>query len=163
MAGRPLLFQSEQELQDKITEYLTDYCGLDEYGNISSTVKFKMVPTVTGLALYLGTSRETLMNYEKKEQFFDTIKKAKDMILSFNESALYSKKINTAGVIFNLKNNYGWRDRVETLNLNTDVDEVIDKEDITTFINGWLPAIEKARQPKPDVESETITGTEETE
>ena len=155
MSGRPLLFKTEKELQDKITEYLIDYCGLDEYGNFSKT-GFKNVPTVTGLALYLGTSRETLMNYEKKEAYFDTIKKAKEMVLSFNESALYSKKINVVGVIFNLKNNWGWKDRIETTNTNIDIDadEDIANKDIADFLNKF--ALVEKRKLENIEQSDTI-------
>jgi len=38
------------------------------------------VVTVSGLALALKTSRETLINYEEREKYFDTIKDAKQFI-----------------------------------------------------------------------------------
>ena len=69
--------------------------------------------TVSGLAYALDTNRQTLLNYEEKEQFFDTIKRAKAKIELFNEEMLYNKDVSTTGVIFNLKNNYGWKDKQE--------------------------------------------------
>ena len=67
---------------------------------------------ITGLALALNTSRQTLINYEKNlGGNFDTIiKKAKLMCENFAEGYLYSGK-KVAGAIFNLKNNYGWIDK----------------------------------------------------
>lgn len=96
-AGRPLKFQSEEELSKKIEEY------------------FEITPegqrTITGLAVHLDTSRETLCNYEKKEQFFDAIKKGKDRVELDYELSL--RKQGRSGDIFGLKN-FGWRDKTET-------------------------------------------------
>ena len=61
--GRPLKFESVQELQDKIDLYFEE-TAKDEW-------------TITGLALALDTYRQTLINYEEKDEFMDTIKKAK--------------------------------------------------------------------------------------
>ena len=70
--------------------------------------------TITGLALALGTNRQTLINYEKNlGGDFDTIiKRAKLMCENFAEQYLYNGK-NVAGAIFNLKNNYGWIEKKE--------------------------------------------------
>lgn len=67
--------------------------------------------TITGLANFLETSRETLINYENKEEFFDTIKAAKDRVENYWEELLIGS--NATGPIFNLKNNYGWKDKTE--------------------------------------------------
>lgn len=70
--------------------------------------------TITGLALSLDTNRQTLLNYENKMgKDFDTIiKRAKAMCENYAEEKLFSGG-SVAGVIFNLKNNYGWKDRQE--------------------------------------------------
>ncbi len=67
--------------------------------------------TITGLALALDTTRETLLDYEARDRFSDTIKRAKLKIQNYNEIQLYGN--NVAGVIFNLKNNYDWKDRTQ--------------------------------------------------
>lgn len=135
--GRPLKFQSVEELQKKIDDYFymcdphteditewveardsdgklkKDKYGLNYLVEVNHKVKTKQVPyTVTGLALALDTSRETLINYEEKEEFFDTIKKAKDKIQNYLELNLNSP--SPTGTIFNLKNNYNWKDKTET-------------------------------------------------
>ena len=70
--------------------------------------------TMTGLAYHLGTTREVIAYYAKKDEFFATIAKAKLFIHKFAEESLWKEKI-TAGIIFNLKNNWSWKDQTETL------------------------------------------------
>lgn len=101
MLGRPLKYESAEAMQKDIDEYFAE---CDE----------KQKPyTVSGLAYALGTNRQTLLNYEEREDFLDTIKSAKAKIERFNEEMLYSKDVSTTGVIFNLKNNYNWKDKQE--------------------------------------------------
>jgi hypothetical protein len=97
ITGRPLKFKTVEELQKKIEEYF----------NITPQEEL----TITGLALHLDTSRETLCNYEKKDEFFDTIKRSKLMIENAYEKRLIKR--GGAGDIFALKN-FGWRDKTET-------------------------------------------------
>jgi len=97
MAGRPLKFKDKEELEAKIENYF-------------ATTK-KEEWTITGLAIALDTSRETLCNYESRETFFDTIKKAKDFVEHSYELDL--KKSGRTGTIFALKN-FEWKDKVET-------------------------------------------------
>ena len=99
--GRPMKFKSNEELKEKIDKYFAD---CDEKGKPY---------TVSGLAVALGTTRRTLLDYEEKDEFFHTIKNAKAKIEAYNEEMLYNKNIPTTGVIFNLKNNYGWKDKQE--------------------------------------------------
>lgn len=90
------------------------------------------VPTISGLASFLGTGRQTLINIENRGKvkkqgektikptakdlgFMDTIKKAKLIIQSYAEQQLYNGR-NVAGVIFSLKNNWGWEDRTQVDN-----------------------------------------------
>jgi len=122
-AGRPLLFSSNEELQEKIDNYYKscwDY-KRDSNNKIipndipNADTEYVMIQTkpytVSGLAVYLNTSRETLMNYQHREEYFDTIKKAKDIIYAYCEERLYTNK--PTGAIFSLKHNYGWKDKQE--------------------------------------------------
>jgi hypothetical protein len=137
--GRPLKFESTQELQDKIDAYFAecdphmveteewedlrdgdgklvkDENGYNKLGLITRKRLTKQIPyTITGLALALNTTRETLLDYEDKEEFTDTIKAAKLRCENYNEQMLYGP--SPTGTIFNLKNNYGWKDRTEQEN-----------------------------------------------
>jgi DNA-packaging protein gp3 len=122
MAGRPLKFKSVEELQRKIDEYFESCFEevwektpegwkpvTDHNGNI---IKQQVKPfTITGLAHHLGTTRRTLLDYEQREdEFSHTIRKAKTRIEAYVEESLWKPKIAT-GVMFNLKNNFGWQDK----------------------------------------------------
>ena len=105
--GRPLKFETPELLENQIESYFISLQDPDDEHI------YKRPPTVSGLAVFLDTSRETLMNYEARDEYFDAIKKAKERIHAFNEEQLY-RNTQVTGVIFNLKNNFGWKDRNET-------------------------------------------------
>ncbi len=100
-AGRPLKFKTLGILQRKIVSYF-NHCKKDEE-----------IPTVSGMAVWLDTSRETLCDYEKKEKYSDAIKKAKDKIVALQEQLAMKGKINPTVWIFSAKNNLGYKDRQE--------------------------------------------------
>lgn len=106
VTGRPLKFQSVKELQDAIDLYFLN-CTDPEDEN-----KYIRPLTITGLANALDTSRETLLEYEERPEFVDTIKRAKGKIHQYVEEYLFNGK-NQTSAIFNLKNNYGWKDKTE--------------------------------------------------
>jgi hypothetical protein len=105
----PLKFQSVEELQAKIDGYFESCWEVNDTGKKVQTRPY----TITGLANYLDTNRQTLLNYEEKEAYFDTIKKAKSRCEQYTEEYLFVGK-NTAGGIFNLVNNYGWQNKQST-------------------------------------------------
>lgn len=136
--GRPLKFQTVKELKQAINDYFESLFEprFDMWGNPvinkatgRQMMKKSKVATVTGLAVALGTTRETLLDYElgkhdgkdltveqlaeneQIEDFSDTIKEAKLRIYSDTEQQLYQGK--AIGAIFSLKNNYGWKDKTE--------------------------------------------------
>ena len=73
--------------------------------------------TMSGLANQLGISKETLCEYQNKEMFGNLIKRAKQVIEQSLEEQLY-RLGNNSGIIFNLKNNYGWKDQQEIKTTN---------------------------------------------
>ena len=70
--------------------------------------------TMSGLALALDLSRQGLINYEQKLQFFDAIKKARQRVEAQLEERMMEKTEFTPGQIFVAKNNFGWKDKTET-------------------------------------------------
>lgn len=116
--GRPLKFKSKEELQTKIDKYFNSCDAtvvkkiVNSRGDLISEVTKPY--TITGLASFLDTSRETLINYEKKEEYFDTIKKAKAKIEEAYEYRALIGDSHPTITIFTLKNNFGWKDKQET-------------------------------------------------
>lgn len=100
--GRPLKFKNAEELQEKIDAYFSEH---PKYGPDGVTV-IKPI-TITGLALALDTTRETLCDYQNKDEFSDTIRRAKLKCEEFAEQRLYGGP--ATGPIFALKN-FGWKD-----------------------------------------------------
>ncbi len=111
--GRKLVFSTPEELQAKVDEYFdkpvdtrTVYVGADK-----TPIKVS-VPTITGLALFLGfDSRQSFYDYEKREEFSYTIKVARLRIEREYEQLLQWG--NVTGAIFSLKN-LGWKDEHTT-------------------------------------------------
>ncbi len=114
--GRPPKWESPEQLQALIDAYF-ESCWTEKTittgrGKSRKTVteRVQIHPyTITGLALALDTSRETLCDYTEKDGFSDAIKRAKLRCQNYAEQFLFSGK-TPVGAIFNLKNNYGWQD-----------------------------------------------------
>ena len=71
--------------------------------------------TITGLCIAVGfKSRQTLLDYEEKEQYGHLIREAKMRCQNYAEELLFQNR-NVYGVIFNLTNNYGWRNRMDVV------------------------------------------------
>ena len=68
-------------------------------------------PGVCGLAVFLGVDRQTILDYSRRPEFSDTIKKAKGRVEAYLEQCLHSNSV--AGTIFNMKNNFGWKDQTQ--------------------------------------------------
>lgn len=98
-AGRPPKWTSPEQVQVLADAYFESFKDGGEN-------KGKPM-TITGLALHIGCYRETLLNYEEKDEFFDTIKTIKQRIEQFAEQRLYEGA--ATGPIFALKN-FGWKD-----------------------------------------------------
>lgn len=123
--GRPLQYKNKEEMQRLIDLYFLA-CKVhrepDKYMVLLDDLSDEDLlvindiddvhPTVTGLGLVLDLSRQGLINYEVRDEFVDTIKRAKNKIEAYLEQSLHGTTVT--GVIFNLKNNYKWQDKHET-------------------------------------------------
>jgi len=124
--GRPLKFETPEKLQVKIDEYF-DRC---DTGKMVTKIQNWLVLkakapypyTVEGLCVYLDIDRKTLLAYQWEREgspnndteFLHTVNKAKEKILqNLKERALMWEN-NAAVSIFNLKNNYGYKDQTQT-------------------------------------------------
>nr|DAV68913.1 MAG TPA: DNA packaging protein gp3 [Caudoviricetes sp.] len=118
--GRPPRFRTKEEIQEKIDAYFKECDGealkdkdgnpmLNKWGN--PIIFRQRPPTVTGLALALGfTTRLSLINYQGKKEFMNTITRAKTRIEEYTEQRLFDKE-GSNGAQFSLRNNFsGWNE-----------------------------------------------------
>ncbi len=97
--GRPLMFKTPEELENKIEEYFI------------WIIEEESFVTITGIALFLGfESRQSFYDYAKLPQFTYAIKKARMRVENSYEICLM--KGSPTGAIFALKN-MGWTDKSE--------------------------------------------------
>ena len=123
--GRPPIYKDAKELQLNIDKYFNE--GVDTKDVLvgrkgEQTIAKLPVPTITGLCYYLGfSSRQSFYDYEEKDEFSYTIKRARLFIEKEYEMQLQVG--NTVGAIFALKN-MGWMDKTQT-DLNHNVTQNI--------------------------------------
>ena len=146
-AGRPWIYKSAAEMQIVIDQYFKECEGkvltipdketgeeitvYDKYGQ--PVIVGAKPPTMTGLALALNlNSRQALINYQGREEFNDTVTRAKARIEEYVETRLFDKD-GANGAKFSLANNFkDWREKTEVesknLNLNSDVSDLTDEQ-----------------------------------
>jgi len=131
--GRPPKYKTKEELQEKIDIYfescyrpisrIVDGKYIDIKDSNGEIVKEQIRPfTITGLADALDMSRQSLLNYSKDDEFFDTIMRAKRKCELYAEERLFDKEGNK-GAIFSLYNNFeNWKERQNIdANVNTEI------------------------------------------
>jgi len=138
-AGQPLKFKTPKILKEKCDKYFHD-CLYEINKDGEEVLREHQIPfTITGLALALGTSRATLMNYEKKEKYFNTVKEAKTKVENYAEKRLFGN--NATGPIFALKN-FGWKDKSE-VDQNTKISLKKSTQDFLSQVTGEGEAWQK--------------------
>lgn len=119
-AGRPPKFTSAEEIQGLADQYFKS-CEKKQFelnGEPCFDKNGKPIfldakpPTITGLALALGfNSRQSLLNYQAKAQFLDTITRAKSRVEQYAEERLFDRD-GVNGARFSLINNFeGWKNK----------------------------------------------------
>ena len=138
--GRPPKYKNKEELQEKIDAYfdscrgkvLKDADGNPVLNKNGQPILYGGRPlTITGLALALGFStRKSLLDYEGKKEFVNTITRAKSIVEQYAEERLYDKD-GANGAKFSLANNFeGWKDKQQIeADVNSDVTINIDLSD----------------------------------
>lgn len=139
-SGRPAKFETVEELQNAIDNYFDScyadrpakdkdgFVVLDDDGK-PYIERTQIEPiTITGLALALNTSRETLMDIENgngpyTEEYSDVITRAKLVCQNYAEKQMYTAK-SANGPIFALKQ-YGWKDKQEIEQNNSGSIEIV--------------------------------------
>lgn len=132
----PPYYKTPEEMQQAIDDYFNGAMRTRTRYTSDGTPYNVPVPTITGLAIHLGfESRQSFYDYEKREAFSYTIKRARTFIEREYEESLQAG--NVTGAIFALKN-MGWYDKVE-------------QETKHTFVSGKVEL--KAEGDEPTIQS----------
>ena len=138
--GRPPKFKSKEEMQQKIDEYfkecegqiLRDADGNPEFDKHGHPIIVGVKPlTITGLAVALGfSSRQSLLNYQCKKEFLDTITRARTRVEQYVEESLFYKD-SANGAKFSLANNFeGWKEKKQVeAEVNSEVEINVELSD----------------------------------
>ena len=98
--GRPRIIKSVDKLTEDADAYFAD---CDERNKPF---------TMAGLAFWLGfTDRHGLNDYERQDEYSATIKRLRLRIEQQRNETLLCRTTFTPGIIFDLKNNHGWKDQ----------------------------------------------------
>lgn len=129
--GRPPKYENPEDMQKLIVEYFNE-CEAEG-----------KKPTVSGLGYILGLTRRQILEYENcidndnvfarfddsvKLRFRNTIKDAKAFIENCLEDKLINGNTTPIGLIFALKNNYGWVDKQEIEQTNKNIEITLEDE-----------------------------------
>lgn len=97
--GRRMKYETVEELSARIEDYFAD-------------CEERALPrTMSGLAYHLEMSTESLRNYGERDLFSAVVRRAKQRVEIYLEQRLDGS--SPTGAIFNLKNNFGWKDKTE--------------------------------------------------
>ena len=144
LGGKPLKFKDADELRKDAQNYF-DSCWeeawehflvRDKQGNTEEDrwiqqfdkdglplMRLRERPTVTGLALALGTNRMTLLDYDKRtDELSDIVREAKALVEYYYEKGVTEGDIHPAVGIFALKN-FNWTDVLQ-INTNTQPEQL---------------------------------------
>ena len=118
--GRPLKFENPEDMQKAIDRYFLrcDSNTIERWSQKAEDliVIARPIPyTIEGLCAVLEMDRQTLLNYQAKDDFFGIIKRTKEEILANQTEMALSGESDKTMTIFLLKNNQGYADKTEQI------------------------------------------------
>lgn len=132
-SGQPLKFK-----KGELTELFNAY----KERNLTKNEDGKDTPlSISGFAAFAGTNRMTLLNYRGRKEYMKEIENIKAQCEGDAVDRMLSGRSNPISQIFNLKNNYSWKDKSEldaTVegNLGVSIKYVVDNNVKNTSFNG---------------------------
>lgn len=102
--GRPKIYETPEQMEEVLNKYFL------ERENECKPL------TIESMCVALGMDRSTLLTYgrdESHKEFHNTIKRAKDIVLSDLWDRAIMNEGNVTACIFNFKNNYNYADKTE--------------------------------------------------
>lgn len=122
--GRPKKWKSAKELQALMDDFFDD-CKKEGYP-----------PTVEGLCVFLRCDKQTILNYQEKDEFADIIYFTKMKIASHVMGRAMKGEINPTIAIWISKNHYeGYEDKSKTELTSYNYNAETSKEDLEKIKN----------------------------
>ncbi|MGI5987736.1 MAG: terminase small subunit [Dysosmobacter sp.] len=123
-AGRPKKYTA-RTLEKAVNRYFKSISctrdAMDEFGEkiknddgepIQYTA-YVRPPSISALCLYLGIEKRTWANYAEQDDMAPVVEKTKARVEAYLEEQLTIREKGVQGIIFNLQNNYGWKQKQE--------------------------------------------------
>lgn len=110
--GDPELKKIPEELRDENGNYVLETVWLEE-------------PSKAALCIYLGISADTWSRYAKEGSELKPVTDYVDLVMLKRLSYLLNTRNSVQGIVFNLKANYGWTDRVEVTHRGNSLEEYL--------------------------------------
>lgn len=125
--GKPRKIKSPESLVKLFEDYLDTCFNIEKDENGKEIIENIKPLSLLSFSNFIGINRDTLWDYSKLPEYSDTIKKIKEYIEAWIADQLYVNP-RTAGLIFILKNGYDWKDKIETENINTNLNTTLNIE-----------------------------------
>lgn len=107
--GRPAEFPSTREGLDSFVTKTIEFFDYVRMINENPDLKQKLIPDIENWAVYLGITRQTLFNYQRRGgEWADTIEYFKGAIASVKKQLALNYKIPPVLAIFDFTNNHGY-------------------------------------------------------
>ena len=101
-----------EELKQKATEYFSLIDNINKKRE-TNWIKIKKPKTITWFCLFAWVDRDYVGDKLKDADYFRTIKEIRMEIENSIEEWILEEWLNTTAWIFNLKNNFGWKDKLD--------------------------------------------------
>lgn len=123
-AGRPKKY-TKKKLEKEVKNYFDSISftenAVDEFGkeilnDIGEPIKYRAYirpPSISALCLYLEIEKRTWANYAEDPDLAPVVENTKARVEAYLEEQLTVREKGVQGIIFNLQNNYGWKNKQE--------------------------------------------------
>lgn len=123
-AGRPKKY-TRKSLEKAVKEYFNSISftqkAVDQFGeeicnDAGEPITYRAFirpPSISALCLYLGIEKRTWANYAEDPDMAPVVEHTKAQVEAYLEEQLTIREKGVQGIIFNLQNNYGWKNKQE--------------------------------------------------
>jgi len=162
--GRPKKYGSKKALAEAVERYFhsisrtvpaLDALGqpiCNDDGDEIKLTEYLRPPSVSSLCLYLGIDRSTWQNYcdtKQHPEFKAITSETRARIEAYLEEELLTRTKGVQGIIFNLQNNFGWKQKQE-VGLDDETRKSIERQNMSVYDKLAVIANVKAMENFPE-------------